>query len=166
MRLRPYNKQKDFKYIKQWVSDARTHALWSAKLIPYPFTEEDFHNFLMEQETEWGALGYLFMEDDCTPIGFCIFNMNEDENFGFARFIVLDNTMRGRGYGTQMIQFLLKYAFEIAGVDEVRLNVFDCNIGAKKCYEKAGFQERAFTENALQFEEESWGRYQLAVSKF
>lgn len=165
MRLRPYNKAKDFEYIQKWVSDARTHALWCAKLLPYPFTAKEFHAFLEKGETEWGDCGYIFMDEDCGPIGFCIFNINEKQNFGFAKFVVLDNTLRGRGYGTQLMSLLLQYAYEIAGVEEVQINVFDCNIGAKKCYEKVGFRERSFEENVLEFEGESWGRYRLAALK-
>ncbi len=165
MRLRPYNKQKDFRYIEQWVSDAKTHALWCAGLLPYPFTEEDFHQLLYKGEAEFGDCGYIFMDEGGIPVGFCIFNINMAENFGFTKFVVLDNTMRGKGYGTKMMQLLLKYAFEIAGVEEVRINVFDCNVGAKKCYEKVGFLERTYTENVFRFEDENWGRYQLAAGK-
>lgn len=165
MRMRPYNKSQDFEHIQKWVSDERTHALWCAKLLPYPFTSEDFHSFLAQGEKDWGDCGYIFMDDVGTPVGFCIVNINVAENFGFVKFVVLDSELRGQGYGTRMMKLLLKYAYEIMGVGEVRINVFDCNIGAKKCYEKVGFTECSFAENVLQFGDECWGRYQLAAEK-
>ena len=39
-----------------------------------------------------------------------------------------------------MLKLAVKYAFEIARADAVQLNVFAENPGAKKCYEKVGFQ--------------------------
>lgn len=97
--------------------------------------------------------------------GFFSNNVNEKEDSGFAQYIVVDASLRGKGYGTQMLTLLLKYAFTITNVSTVRLNVFDANVRAKKCYEKAGFTQEAFTPNALEFEGESWGRCLMAARK-
>lgn len=160
MYLRPYNKAKDFQYISQWVTDARTHALWCANRIPYPIAENAFHELLAQNEKDWGDCGYVFMKDITArqPIGFCAFSVNETDNSGFLKFIVINSSGRGKGLGTQMLQTFLKYAFEIVGVDEVKLNVFDVNIAAKRCYEKAGFIPQTITPDAFMFEGESWGR--------
>ena len=167
MYLRPYNKAKDFAYISSWITDARTHALWSAYRVSFPLKEEEFHDFLAANEAEWGDCGYIFMEDTTSrqPVGFCVLSVNEKDNSGFMKFIVADSTKRGQGLGTRMIQTFLKYAFEIIGVDTVRLNVFDVNAGAKRCYEKVGFTVESTTPDALQFEGESWGRHRLVIQK-
>lgn len=165
MYLRPYNKTKDFEYVKGWITDERTHALWCADLLPYPLTEEAFSNNLAQGERDWGRCGYTFMDDSHCPVGFCGFSVNEKECSGFVNFIVLDSSLRGQGYGTKMLKLLLKYAFEIVGVDIVRLNVFDSNVGARKCYEKVGFEEVATTSDAFRFGEESWGRCLMAAHR-
>ena len=64
-----------------------------------------------------------------------------------------------------MIELMLKYAFEIAGVSLVRLNVFDVNISAKACYSRVGFVEESFTKDAFVFHDEAWGRCHMVFSK-
>ena len=164
MRLRPYQK-KDFTYLQKWIGDARTNALWCANRLPFPLMEEDFQKMLETSERDWGSCGYTFTEDSGTPVGFFLYNVNENENYGFCSYIVVDSSLRGRGYGTQMLKRLLKYAFLITNVTDVRLNVFDVNEHAKRCYEKAGFSEEAFTAEALKFEEKSWGRFLMRADR-
>ena len=164
MRLRPYKKS-DFAYLKKWVADAHTHALWCADRLPFPLTEEDFQDMLETSEREWGSCGYTFTEDSGHPVGFLLYNINEEEDYGFASYIVVDSSLRGKGYGTQMLKLLLQYAFLITNVAEVRLNVFDINERARKCYEKAGFSETAFTPDAFKHEEELWGRFLMRAER-
>lgn len=163
MRLRPY-RTKDFTSIKNWFEDPRTHALWCAGTLPFPLTQENFQTMLAEKEWDFGACGYTFTEDDGKPVGFLMYGVNDNENSGFASFIVVDSSLRGKGYGAQMLNHLLRYAFTITNVSKVRLNVFDVNERAKKCYEKVGFSEESFTPDALMFEGESWGRYLMAAT--
>lgn len=164
MRLRPYQK-KDFTYLQKWIGDARTHALWCANRISFPLTEGTFQEMLETGEHDWGSCGYTFTEDSGQPVGFLLYNVNEQENYGFASYIVVDNSLRGKGYGTQMLKCLLKYAFWVTNVTEVSLNVFDVNECAKRCYEKAGFSEEAFTAEAFIFEGESWGRFMMKARR-
>lgn len=162
MRLRPYM-EKDFPYIRKWIDDERTHALWCANRLPFPLTEEILQNMLEESRREWGGFGYTFTEDSGIPVGFFLYNSNDQGNYGFVSYIIIDNSQRGRGYGTQMLRLLLKYAFTVANVSTVRLNVFDVNVRAKRCYEKAGFSVESFTQDALTFGLESWGRFTMSA---
>lgn len=164
MRLRPYKKS-DFEYLQKWVTDSRTHALWCAGRLPFPLSEESFNDMLETSGREWGSYGYTFTEDSGQPLGFLLYNINEEENYGFASYIVVDSSLRGKGYGAQMMKLLLKYAFLITNVSEVRLNVFDVNERAKRCYEKAGFSETAFTPRAFEHKEELWGRFLMRAER-
>lgn len=165
MRLRPYIPLKDYEYIQNWISDERVHALWCANLIPYPMTSEELQSVLDKDALDWGGCVYVATEDDGKLIGFFVLAVNVVNNTGFLKFVIIDNELRGKGYGTQMIKLLLRYAFDIAGVSSVQLNVFDANMNAKKCYLKAGFTEDGFSANAFTFKNESWGRCHMVVSK-
>lgn len=164
MRLRPY-READFEYVEKWIGDERTHAMWCANLMPYPLTKDSLHEFIAKNETQWGDCGYVFTDDAGCPKGFFIFLANVDDNSGFAKCIVVDRSIRGMGYGAQMLQMLLKYAFTIANVSAVRLNVFDSNPRAMHCYKKVGFEEEIFTPAVLQFDDESWGRTRMIARR-
>ena len=124
MHLRLY-KAGDFENIVKWIADERTHALWCANRFPYPLTQEGFQQVLEQHEKEWGDQAYIVMDDKERSVGFFTFSINEKEQFGFLKFVVIDSELRRQGIGTQMIKLLLDYAFQEAGLTSVKLNVFD-----------------------------------------
>ena len=72
---------------------------------------------------------------------------------------------RGKGYGREMLQLAVKYAFEITNAQAVQLNVFPENEKAKKCYESVGFTERKTDLNAFVYQDESWGRCNMIIKR-
>ena len=165
MRLRPYINEKDYEYVSKWVSDERIHALWCANLIPYPLSEEGLREVLDKDAREWGGCAYTITDDAGTPIGFFVYSINNVNNSGFLKFVVLDSELRGKGVGTQMVTLILKYAFDVTGVSEIHLNVFDVNIGARKCYSNAGFIEESIIKDAFTYENEQWGRCHMVAAQ-
>lgn len=164
MRIRPYQ-NKDFDIISQWITDERSHALWCANLMPYPLDKNSFDALLQEAEERFGDSPFVATTNDGQVVGFFCFSVNLHTNEGMLKFVVIDNTMRNKGYGCEMLKLAIKYAFEIAKADAVHLNVFPENPGAKKCYEKVGFKERTLTENAFSFKDESWGRCNMITTR-
>ena len=69
MRLRPYRKS-DAKAIRNWIEDERTHALWCGNLLPFPFTEKDFNEYLEETEERWGNSSFPQSGMTAPPQGF------------------------------------------------------------------------------------------------
>ncbi len=165
MRLRPYIHVKDFDHIHKWITDERTHAFWCANLIPYPMTAETLQTVLEKEASDWGGCAYVATSDDGTALGFFVLSVNVLNNSGFLKFVIINNELRGKGYGTQMIELLQRYAFEITGVSSIQLNVFDVNTSARRCYAKNGFREDGFTENAFVFHGESWSKCHMVSSK-
>jgi [ribosomal protein S5]-alanine N-acetyltransferase len=74
---------------------------------------------------------------------------------GVARLLAIDQTnrraryaigifspqFRGRGYGAETTQLILRYAFEKLGFHRIELRVLDFNHRAIACYRKCGFIE-------------------------
>lgn len=172
MYLRVYNEETDFTYIGKWIRDERAHALWCADLLPYPLSMDGLYNYLIEQNIRLYSkssrdtslsvkehdAAYVYADENDHPIGFCVYTVNAQDRSGFVRFIMVDNTSRGKGYGTEMLKELQRFAYENTGVSSVRLNVFDVNAAARKCYEKAGFTIMENTPDAFSHRDEMWGR--------
>lgn len=82
--------------------------------------------------------------DDSGVVGHFIMRYINGNNkilrFGW---VIVDDTQRGKGYGKQMLELGLKYAFEISDVEKVTIGVFENNIPAYKCYKSIGFNEIA-----------------------
>ena len=108
---------------------------------------------------------YVATENNGQVIGFFCYSINTEDNIGFLKFVIVDKTKRGKGYGKQMLNLALQYAFQITGAKAVQLNVFNENISAKSCYEKVGFVERNIDKNAFVYKDELWSRCNMIVSK-
>ena len=71
-------------------------------------------------------------------------------------FIIVDNSVRGKGYGKFLIETAIKYAKEQLGAKEINLGVFINNDGALRCYQSVGFEITDIEKNAYQFYDENW----------
>ncbi len=166
MRIRPYIPNKDYESLSKWIDNERTHAFWCANRFPYPITSKPFHDFLEQISTEWTDSAYVATENNGQVVGFFCYSVNTDDNIGFLKFVIVDKTKRGRGYGKEMLSLALQYAFQITGAKAVQLNVFKENTLAKQCYEKVGFVERTVDKNAFAYKDELWSRCNMIVNHF
>ena len=165
MRLRPYIPSHDFDAIKDWVTDERTHAMWSAKHAPYPLEKNAFAEFLADMYGRKGDCPFVATDDDGKVMGFLCTSINYETNEAMLAFVIIDPAQRGRGYGKEMIQLAAKYCLEILKADAVQLSVFTVNERARKCYESAGFTERRITPDAFAYGDEMWGRCNMVFKK-
>ncbi len=72
-----------------------------------------------------------------------------------GRFLLCDE-YRGRGYGTNTVRAMFRVAKNLYHIEELRLNVYEYNIPAQRCYEKAGFVFESLTEDVVT---PKWSRY-------
>ena len=165
MRIRPYIPNKDYEFLSKWIDDERTHAFWCANRLSYPITQKSFHDFLEKNAMDWTDSAYVATEDNGQAVGFFCYSINTEDNIGFLKFVIVDNTKRGKGYGKEMLNLALQYAFQITGAKAVQLNVFNENTLAKQCYEKVGFVERNIDKDVFSFKDELWSRCNMIVSK-
>lgn len=157
MRLRAYCEDTDFDIIRSWDTDERSHALWCANLIPYPLTKEGLGNTITRLSSEYGEEPYTAVDDDGRPVGFFRYSVRREERLGKLKFVIVDSSLRGRGFGEEMISLACEMAFSRMDVDAVELNVFPENAGAVRCYEKAGFARVREDDAAFEFGGEKWG---------
>ena len=55
-------------------------------------------------------------------------------------FVIVDDNLRGKGYGKQMLQLAIEKAKNEFGAKMITLGVFDNNPSAFHCYESVGFK--------------------------
>ena len=55
-------------------------------------------------------------------------------------FVIVDDNLRGKGYGKQMLQLAIQKATHEFGAKKITLGVFDNNPSAFYCYESVGFK--------------------------
>ena len=165
MNLRRYKKD-DAKEILNWIKNEKEFRLWSAdRYESYPATPLDINKNYAECEKT--SRFYPFtLEDDGKVIGHLILrNPGEDKEVIRLGFIIVDNSIRGKGYGKQLIEYAINYAKEKLGAKVINLGVFTNNEGAIRCYKSVGFKVMEVEKNAYQFYNESWDCAEMLLDK-
>ena len=141
LRLRPY-KACDAQIITKWLKNEYAFRQWSAdRYEKYPITPDDMNLYYdrdKNNEKIWGMTAF----DDTGIIGHFTMRFPEGDNFEEIRlgFVIVDDKVRGKGYGREMLSLAIRYAFDFVKVKKISLGVFENNTAAIKCYESCGFQ--------------------------
>ena len=72
----------------------------------------------------------------------------ETENVHIGRFLI-NPELTGKGLGKRALIEFINLIFQDEDGNSITLNVFDYNAGAKKLYEKVGFEVVNVTENPM-----------------
>ncbi len=165
IRLRPY-KQTDAEYICKWTADEYTFAQWCADKFTYPLTAEQLHSYYHSYEKDNKGWLMTALDQKGTPVGHLLMRRaNYQSNSVHLGFIIVDSTLRGKGYGKEMVSLAVKYAFDILLVRRVTLGVFDNNPNAHYCYKAAGLTDEKYDEGVFPFNDEKWGIYYMAIER-
>ena len=134
LNIRPYNPT-DAETILSWCRDEKAFYQWSAGILgKFPITPYEFK--FVETLMPFTAF------DDTGIVGFFTLRSPQDSTnelrFGF---VIINPTLRGKGYGKAMLQLGLKLVFETYGAKRASLGVFENNLPAYHCYKAVGFKD-------------------------
>lgn len=138
MILRPFKKT-DAPTILSWTKNKLEFRKWSADRYPdYPAIPED-----MARQYDANNIHPLTAEDDegniIGHIMIRIPNAALPQNVRLG-FIIVDDSLRGKGYGKQLILQTIEYAKQELNATHISLGVFLNNPSALHCYESVGFK--------------------------
>lgn len=152
MRLRPY-KSCDADIIAKWIQDEDVFTRWGgerfgsfpidAGIIDDKYCKNNGDCVEADNFYPWTAI-----DEDDSVVGHFIMRYTGGDNrqlrFGW---VIVDDSKRGKGYGKQMLDLGIKYAFDILGVTRITIGVFENNEPAHRCYKNAGFVDRETVED-------------------
>ena len=136
MQLRPFH-QDDAETILSWCKDKQAFRRWSAdRYKDFPAQPED----MMEQYSGDNMYPFTAVIRN-TIIGHILLrHPSEDKTMVRFGFVIVDDELRGKGYGKQMLQLAIRKAKDELGAQRITLGVFDNNPIALHCYASVGFQ--------------------------
>ena len=133
-------KKEDAPIILGWIKNKTDLRKWSAdRYRDYPATPDE--------------MAQLYAPDNMTPL------TAEDENGNVIAhiairipdianpkavklgFIIVDDSLRGKGYGKELIRQTIEYARKNLNATSISLGVFKNNPPALHCYESIGFKK-------------------------
>lgn len=141
---------KDADTIVKWIKDERAFHYWCADRYPnFPISGDDINCYYRI----FGEDMLIFTAIDAfdNVIGhFTLRYPNKgDKKVLRLGFVIIDNKLRGKGIGKQMVSCAIDYAFKKLKADKLTLGVFESNLNAFYCYKSCGFIETGLTEQYI-----------------
>lgn len=141
LRLRPY-KPSDADTIVRWITDEKTFYLWSAGRMgtwPADAAGLDAYYRSLPDATSWQMTA---VDEQDIPRGHLMMRfVDENRNSLHLGHIVVDSSLRGMGYGKELLALAQAFAQHCMKVERITLGVFENNPAARHCYEAFGFKQ-------------------------
>ena len=126
--------------IVKWTNEKGKDFLeqWAGKSLDFPLTES--------QIDDLKDIYSIFFENEF--VGIIQKIRKEMNNIHIGRFLI-NPELTGKGLGKKALIEFINLIFQDEDVNSITLNVFDYNVGAKKLYEKVGFEVVNVIENPM-----------------
>jgi RimJ/RimL family protein N-acetyltransferase len=136
----------------QWQRDTEFHRLASSDPISLESEKKLRERFEKQSENGFGLERYPFairtLQDD-KHIGYFFLLADLIHNEAWVGIGIGDRDFWGKGYGTDMMNLCLQYAFTELNMHRVSLGLHEYNPRALRSYEKAGFRLEGRTRKDL-----------------
>lgn len=161
----------DFPQIVDWVNQHPKDFIvqWAGTTYTYPLTVEQMkaHYSKGFNSIDSDVFIYKIMNDDRFIGSFqlCKFDWESREAI-VGRFLIGEEINRGRGVGKKALNELVKIGFHHFGLATLKLNVYEFNIQAIKCYESIGFRKSLYREKMYQdIKGVWWNNFEMTLRK-
>ena len=156
MRIRFFQTE-DAKRVLKWIHSEREFRMWSVDQYgEYPIEPADIiRNYMLKMSI--GEFYPLIFTEGKKVVGHLILRYpTEDKHLVQLGYIIVNDKLRGKGYGTQMIMTAIHFANKELGATKFRLGVITINEKARRCYEKIGFEPTSLKKGVYNFHGEEW----------
>lgn len=129
----------DLEKYTEWMNNHKTSIyLGNADMTLSLEKEKQFLETLSKESNNFAIIS----KEKDELLGNCsLFDVNHIHNTAKLGIFIGDEANRARGYGTEAIELLLSFGFNILNLNNIMLQVFSFNQNAISCYKKIGFKE-------------------------
>lgn len=163
-----YFLEKDFEQLLEWSGDAKFLQQWSGVEWEYPLDCDDLKAYLEGANHPVFSKQLIYTIVDRTDqhkVGHVSLSRIDRKNRSarMSRLLIGDANARGKGYGRQIIQELLRIGFDTLGLHRITLGVYDYNVSAIQLYESCGFSKEGFMRDSSLLEGQYYSVYEMSV---
>ncbi len=158
-------KQEDAQIIAGWLRSEEELYKWSAdRFNKYPLSGNDINENYAPQIETGRFFPLTAVDENGNVAGHFIIRYPRDNDDSAVRFgfVIVDPSLRGKGYGKEMLRLGIEYVREHLPALRIELGVFDNNESARHCYESVGFVEYATRECEMPIG--TWGCTDMEMS--
>ena len=153
----------DFDTLIAWVDSEETLVQFAGRFFKYPLTAEQLATYIKDKKRHIYKVVYV---PTGITIGHAEICFKDGENTALlCRICIGVKNFRGKGYGQQITNRLLRISFEELGAEKAELNVFDWNKAAITCYRKAGFEINPSKTYTREVNGKTWTALNMTLAK-
>lgn len=159
--------QSDFKQLIDWIESPQFLLQWGGPAFDFPLTINQLEKYIENANSDNSdTLIYKVIEKETkNVIGHISLGRIDRKNKSarVGKVLVGDKNVRGKGIGQQMIKKILNIAFDELHLHRVNLGVYDFNVPAIACYEKAGFIKEGLLRDSAKNGDEYWSSWEMSI---
>jgi diamine N-acetyltransferase len=128
-----------------WLNDPEVRRFLSMSLPISQATEENWYESMLKRPPEEQPLGIEIKEGEGWDLigNCCFFDINWRSRSAEVGIFIGEKSLWNKGYGTEVMQLLLRHGFGTLNLNRIFLRVDAENLGGIRAYEKAGFVHEA-----------------------
>jgi len=152
----------DFERFINWIDSEKLMHVFAAKEFEYPVTNAQLE--IYNKNPNRIAFKVILTKTK-EIIGHAeLNNINQNNKSArICRFLIGDKKQRNKGFGSKIINELVRIGFDEMDFHRIDLGVFDFNKNAIKCYQNCGFEiEGLFKENT-KVGNEYWSTFNMSI---
>jgi len=160
--------EQDFDQLIAAIPDTRFLLQWAGPKYHFPLTGLQLNDTLAEATGEQPSHQvFKVVKSEAKETVGHVQLLNIDRSVArcvLGRILVFKN-YRGKGLGKEIVRLAIIEAFDVLGLHEVILFVFDFNIPAIRTYKSLGFSECQFQKGARRFQSETWNLIKMDLTR-
>ena len=154
VRLTIVDPEKDTEYLAKWSLDSEYSRLLNDGAA-YMWTPKQIKEWIEKEKNIYFFIIRTMADDQ--PIGFLdLSGFNWSTRDAWVGIGLGEREFWGKGYGTEAMQIILRYAFQEMNLNRINLNVFEYNSRAQKSYLKCGFVEEGRSRQSMLRDGKRW----------
>ena len=153
-------KIENWEYLKKWISSESELIQFAGQIFTFPIDQKQVELYLSDSN----RTVFKVENQNNEIIGIAEISTPKENVAKLARILIGEQTMRGKGIGTELINKLTEYGFNRLKKERIILNVYTWNIGAIKCYEKVGFSQTDKPIKTVKVGNEKWETIEMEKS--
>lgn len=161
-RLTAVNSDTDPEIIARWSRDSQFWRL--AHPIPaFPELPKNVKRELEERPSDRSGFAIRTLNDDRLIGLIGLYTVFQPQREAFMGIQIGEREYWGKGYGTDALRVLLRYAFDELNLARVSLSVLEGNERAMRSYEKCGFKYEGRERQTWAYEGRRWDEVYMGL---
>ncbi|APH14838.1 acetyltransferase family protein [Clostridium sporogenes] len=136
-------------YYNRFDTLARRLLNYEVELPPTLDESRKFADTFTDFKLEMGRVMFIIETLDSINVGILNLNSIHERNGTFSIGMQVDKDYRGKGYGTEAMRILLRYAFLERRLNKFNASVLDGNIGSATMLKKLGCQQEGIRRQVV-----------------